>query len=112
MKQTILYVELYVDDTHDHGSALSQETGEVLNVQCRPTLKGLINQLINLCNPFPGYTIHVAYEAIEASSDRLKVNLSLLRRQLQSLNTALTEHDQEIESLAKTLRYPCQDIAL
>lgn len=224
MKQRILYVGLDVDDTQYHGSALSQETGEVLDFRCRPTLKGLISQLDKLCKHFVEHTVRVAYEAsyigyslqrdladqgyhcdvvapssiprvagkaiktdrldaaqlaqfyagglltlvhvpsqemeqdrdlmrsrqhllqqrtdlrkhlqallrrsglhykaqtqhkshwtkhhtcwlertIEAASGSLKVNLSLLVRQLQSLDTILAEYDQEIESLAKTPRY-------
>ena len=63
MKQRILYVGLDVDDTQYHGSALSQETGEVLNFRCRPTLKGLVRELDKLCTHFAGHTVHVAYEA-------------------------------------------------
>jgi hypothetical protein len=63
MKSRILYVDLDVDDTHYHGSALSKDTGEVPHFQCRPTLKGLVNQLVKLRQHFPGHTIHVAYEA-------------------------------------------------
>ena len=39
IKQTILYVGLDVDDTRYHGSALNKNTGEVIDFQCRPTLK-------------------------------------------------------------------------
>ncbi len=63
MNQRILYVGLDVDDTHYHGSALSQETGEVLQFQCRPTLKGLVGQLAKLRKHCAGHTIEVAYEA-------------------------------------------------
>ncbi len=63
MHQRVLYVGLDVDDTHYHGSALSQETGEVLHFQCRPTLKGLVGQLTKLCKHFAGHTVQVAYEA-------------------------------------------------
>ena len=48
MKPRVLYVGLDVDDTQYHGSALSQETGEVLHVQGRPTLKSLVSQLAKL----------------------------------------------------------------
>jgi transposase len=63
MKQRVLYVGLDVDDTQYHGAALSQETGEILQFQCRPTLKGLVSQLAKLRQHFPEHTIHVAYEA-------------------------------------------------
>jgi len=46
IKQTILYVGLDVDDTRYHGSALNKNTGEVIDFQCRPTLKGLVGQLM------------------------------------------------------------------
>lgn len=224
MKQRILYVGLDVDDTQYHGSALSQETGEVLDFRCRPTLKGLVGQLAKLRQHFAGHTLQVAYEAsymgytlqrdlasqgyhcdvvapssiprvggraiktdrldaaqlaqfyagglltlvhvpsqqmeqdrdlmrsrqhllqqrtdlrkhlqallrrnglhykaqtqhkshwtkhhtcwlertIESTAGSLKMNLSLLVRQLQSLDMILTEYDQEIESLAKSARY-------
>jgi hypothetical protein len=45
MKQNIIYVGLDVDDTQYHGSALDKNTGEVITFKCRPTLKGLSNQL-------------------------------------------------------------------
>jgi len=45
MKQNILYVGLDVDDTQYHGSALNKDTPEALDFKCRPTLKGLLNQL-------------------------------------------------------------------
>jgi transposase len=63
MQQRILYVGLDVDDTQYHGSALSQDTGEILHVQCRPTLQGLVSQLGKLPRHFPGPAVHVAYEA-------------------------------------------------
>ena len=63
MKPRILYVGLDVDDTHYHGSALSQDTGEVLRFQCRPTLKGLVSELAKLRKHFSRHTIRVAYEA-------------------------------------------------
>ena len=48
MQQRIRYVGLDVDDTQYHGSALSQETGEVVDFRCRPTLKGLVRELDKL----------------------------------------------------------------
>jgi len=50
MKQNILNIGLDVDDTQYHGSALNTDTGEVMSFKCRPTLKGLLNQLDRLRN--------------------------------------------------------------
>lgn len=44
MKSTIIHVGLDVDDTQYHGSALHRDGGEVIDFQCRPTLKGLLSQ--------------------------------------------------------------------
>jgi len=63
MNQNILYVGLDVDDTQYHGSAFNQDTGEALDFKCRPTLKGLLNQLDKLANHFPGCAIRLCYEA-------------------------------------------------
>ena len=63
MKQNILYVGLDVDDTQYHGSAFNQDTGEILDFKCRPTLKGLLNQLDKLAKHFPGCAIRLCYEA-------------------------------------------------
>ena len=63
MKQTVIYVGLDVDDTQYHGSALDQQTGEVINFKCRPTLKGLLGQLEKLSKYFPGCTLALCYEA-------------------------------------------------
>ena len=40
MNQNVIYVGIDVDDARYHGSALDKQTGEVLDFQCRPTLKG------------------------------------------------------------------------
>ncbi len=63
MKQNILYVGLDVDDTQYHGSAFNKDTGEALDFKCRPTLKGLLNQLDKLAKHFPGGAIRLCYEA-------------------------------------------------
>ena len=42
---------------------------------------------------------------IEAASGSLKMNLSLLLRQLKGLNSVLAEYDQQIEDLATAPRY-------
>jgi len=56
-------VGLDVDDTQYHGSALDKYTGEVIDFKCRPTLKGLLNQLEKLDRHFPGCTLKLCYEA-------------------------------------------------
>jgi hypothetical protein len=48
MKQNILHVCLDVDDSQFHGSAFNKGTGVVIDFKCRPTLKGLLNQLEKL----------------------------------------------------------------
>jgi transposase len=63
MKQNILYVGLDVDDTQYHGSAFNKDTGEILNFKCRPTLKGLLQQLDRMARHFPRRTIKLCYEA-------------------------------------------------
>ena len=63
MKQNIIYVGLDVDDTQYHGSALDKNTGEVITFKCRPTLKGLLNQLDKLHKCFPKSTFRLCYEA-------------------------------------------------
>jgi hypothetical protein len=52
MKRNIIYVGLDVDDTQYHGSALDENTGEVIDFKCRPTLKGLLGQLDKLDRHF------------------------------------------------------------
>ncbi len=42
MNRNEIYVGTDVDDVHYHGSALNKATGEVLEFQCRPTLKGVL----------------------------------------------------------------------
>ncbi len=63
MKQKIVYVGLDVDDTQYHGSAFNKETGEILSFRCRPTLKGLLGQLLKVRKYFPRHVIKLAYEA-------------------------------------------------
>lgn len=63
MIQTVIHVGLDVDDTHYHGSALNQHTGEVVDFKCRPTLNGLFSQLAKLGRHFPGCTFKLCYEA-------------------------------------------------
>jgi hypothetical protein len=63
MKQKIVYIGLDVDDTQYHGSAFNKETGEILSFRCRPTLKGLLGQLVKVRKHFPRQVIKLAYEA-------------------------------------------------
>ena len=53
MNRKIVYVALDVDDTQYHGSAFNKETGEILSFRCRPTLKGLLGQLVKVRKHFP-----------------------------------------------------------
>ena len=45
MKQNMIHIGLDVDDTQYHCAAFNKETGEVIDFKCRPTLKGLLQQL-------------------------------------------------------------------
>ena len=46
-----------------HGSALDKRTGETLDFQCRPTLKGLVQQLKKVQKYFDGLPLQLCYEA-------------------------------------------------
>jgi len=48
MQTNIIHIGLDVDDTNYHGAALDKDSGECLSFKCRPTLKGLLNQLNKL----------------------------------------------------------------
>lgn len=63
MQPNIIHVGLDVDDTHYHGCAFDQVTGEVVDFKCRPTLKGLLNQLAKLHKRFPNSEFKLCYEA-------------------------------------------------
>ncbi len=63
MSQNVIYVGVDVDDVHYHGSALNKATGEVLEFQCRPTLKGLVGQLEKVREYFGGGKLKLCYEA-------------------------------------------------
>ena len=63
MNPNVIYIGLDVDDTQYHGSALNTETGEVINFKCRPTLKGLLDQLDRLRKSFPTGAFQICYEA-------------------------------------------------
>jgi hypothetical protein len=63
MKQNIVYVGIDVDDARYHGSALNQCTGEVLDFQCRATLKALVGQLDKVQAYFADAQFKLCYEA-------------------------------------------------
>ena len=63
MNQNVIYVGIDVDDVRYHGSALDKRTGEVLDFQCRPTLKGLLQQLEKVRQYFNGADLKLCYEA-------------------------------------------------
>ena len=63
MSQKIIHVGLDVDDVRYHGSALDRDTGEMLDFRCRPTLKGLVNQLEKVEAYFGGAPLKLCYEA-------------------------------------------------
>ena len=63
MQQNIIHIGLDVDDTQYHGAAFNKETGEVIDFKCRPTLKGLLQQLDRMARHFSGCTIKLCYEA-------------------------------------------------
>ena len=63
MKPTLIHIGLDVDDTQFHGSALDQQTGEVLDFNCRPNLKALLGQLEKISGRFPGCELKLCYEA-------------------------------------------------
>ena len=61
MKQNIIHIGLDVDDTQYHGSAFNKDTGEVIDFKCRPTLKGLLNQLDKMAGLFPELLSNVVF---------------------------------------------------
>ena len=63
MNQNTIYVGIDVDDVRYHGSALNPSTGEMLNFDCRPTLKGLVGQLEKVRGPFGAVQTKLCYEA-------------------------------------------------
>ena len=63
MNQNVIYIGIDVDDVHYHGSALDKCTGEILDFQCRPTLKGLVVKLEKVCEYFGGAPLKLCYEA-------------------------------------------------
>ena len=63
MSQNVIYVGIDVDDVHYHGCAVDPHTGEALNFQCRPTLKGLVRQLENIRAHLGRVHLKLCYEA-------------------------------------------------
>ena len=63
MNQNVVYVGIDVDDVSYHGSALDRHTGEVLDFQCRPTLKGLVGQIEKVRKYFGDAQLKLCYEA-------------------------------------------------
>ena len=63
MSQNVIDVGVDVDDVRYHGSALDKHTGEVLDFHCRPTLKGLVGQLVKVHEYFVGVQLKLCYEA-------------------------------------------------
>jgi len=63
MKQNIIHIGLDVDDTQYHGAAFNKATGEVVDFKCRPTLKGLLQQLDRMARHFKDHKIKLCYEA-------------------------------------------------
>ena len=52
VQQNTIHIGLDVDDTQYHGSAFNKDTGEVIDFKCRPTLKGLFQQLDRMARHF------------------------------------------------------------
>ena len=63
MGQNVIYVGIDVDDVHYHGCAVDPRTGEALDFQCRPTLKGLVRQLENIRGHLGRVHLKLCYEA-------------------------------------------------
>jgi hypothetical protein len=68
MNQNTIYVGIDVDDLHYHASALNPSTGEMLNFDCRPTLKGLVGQLEKVRGHFGAVQLKLFYEASTLAS--------------------------------------------
>ena len=88
---------------------LNKATGEGLDFRARPTLKGLVGQLEKVQEYFGGAkrTHHYGWLArtIESCTGSLKVNLSLLFRQLKTMDEILAGYCDEVEALAATPGY-------
>ena len=63
MNMKVIYLGLDVDDSQCHGAALFKDTGEVITLQCRPTLAGLLQQLGKLGHALSSSSFSLCYEA-------------------------------------------------
>ena len=63
MSKNVIYVGVDVDDKSFTGTALLQDTGEVIEFRARPNAKGVQNKLDELKIKFPEREIKVCYEA-------------------------------------------------
>lgn len=63
MSKNIIYVGIDVDDNSFTGTALFQDTGEVIEFKARPNAKGLQNKLEDLKAKYPEWQIKICYEA-------------------------------------------------
>lgn len=63
MTNDIVYIGLDVDDQASHGAVLKASTGEVVEFKCRPTIKGLCDELEKLQSRFLNCVFKVCYEA-------------------------------------------------
>ena len=63
MHKKIVYVGLDVDDTQYRGAALNKPTVEFFHCKCRPTPKGLSEQLTTVGKQVPRRVLQVVYEA-------------------------------------------------
>lgn len=59
----VIYVGIDVDDKAFHASALIKSSGEVVEIKCRPTAKGLSNKLKELQAKYPHHKMKLCYEA-------------------------------------------------
>jgi len=63
MNKSIIYVGIDVDDKAFHASALVGGSGELIEIQSRPTARGLDNKLKSLQTKWPGHRLKLCYEA-------------------------------------------------
>jgi transposase len=58
-----MYVGIDVDDSAFHASALFVESGELIEIKCRPTAKGLDTKLKEISKKYPKHKMKLCYEA-------------------------------------------------
>jgi len=63
MEKSVIYVGIDVDDKAFHAGALVGGSGEVIEIKCRPTAKGLHNKLRALGDKYPRHQMKLCYEA-------------------------------------------------